>query len=399
MSSFSSAQAATDREQARQSDGKFGEQHFARATGIDLASGPHPTDQPETNPALEHVRPEPWYSSTYWHLDADDAARYADSISSAGARRLAQIGAEEYRVNQNGRFDTFLEPGDGGTYLLEADQDSVWLLLNAERNEQAERAEATGITISMAEIDATTGRTRELRWYCDVEGAGGAEQDSWHPMQAQQSDLPTDDLSIQGWSPRGVQDFSSMLTADGNLWEMRRQAADDYTQRHCDDPSSSVPASMGPHPTGEQSVSIQDTSGGRDPGMRKAAEELAAQGAIARAIPAGRKRIDMGFSVDRTVIHYYRTPSNGQEQHLAIEHLSEDPDPHVNAAAVLSEVAKDSTYADQSLDTYVADYGYDEDLELDQAIEEHQKIIDDTRRARAFFGDDTITALHDEAHR
>lgn len=403
MSSFISDQAATSREKARGADGKFGQQTYTRAGSIDLDDAtvdqaPHPAEQPETNPVLAHVHPESWYSSTYWHLDADDAARYAASIDSAGARRLAQIGAEDYRVNQYGRFDTFLEPGDGNTYLLEAQQDSVLLLLSAESSGQEAKAAVAGITIDSVEIDATTGRARELWWLCDVDSADGEAKNSLHPMRAPQGDLPTDDLSIQAWSPKGVQDLSDTLTADGNLWEMRRQAADDYTQRHCDDPSSGIAAPMEPHPTGEQPISMLDTSEGRDPRMRKAAEELAAHAVTARAVPAGRKRIDMGFSVDRTVVHYYRPTSGGQEQHLAIEHLTEDPDPHVNAAAVLSEVTRDSTYADQPLDSYVADYGYDEDLELDQAVEDHQKIIDDTRRARAFFGDDTIAALRDGAH-
>lgn len=196
MSSFDTAQAATNREQARRPDGKFGEQPYTRS-GIDLdtpTTGPHPAGEPETNPALAHLQPPPWCGTTRWCLDTDDAARYAESIDSNGARRLVQtcqVGAgpdrgDEFRADARGCFDAFLEPdgktlgpeGEGDTYLLEADGDTL-RLLNAERNQYGERAENAGVAVSEVDIDATTGTIRSMSVACDLQGAGVTHQADW----------------------------------------------------------------------------------------------------------------------------------------------------------------------------------------------------------------------------
>ena len=179
----------------------------------------HPADQPATNPALRDVPQDSRLRSmgvVKWTLDRQEAERYAESIGTAGAHRLAQLGADYFVVDKYGRFDAYVSSPDGD-YLLEGRKDSVDLLLGAEINDQGEKAEEAGVVVDVASIDAHTGEVTSVEWGRLEPG----RRPSFHRGRTYESSErgqgPFGDLRIGSWSQHGVQQLASDLTNDATL--------------------------------------------------------------------------------------------------------------------------------------------------------------------------------------
>ncbi|MCZ4326754.1 hypothetical protein [Brachybacterium paraconglomeratum] len=134
-------------------------------------------------------------------------------------------------------------------------------------------------------------------------------------------------------------------------------------------------------------------SGGRDLESalpRHVADHLAREGITAAATYEGTTRIEMGYAAERSTVRF-QDPSG--QRSLAIEHLYEVHPTSMTAAGVLADVLGRADSADGTLDDYVEEYGYDPEVDLEQAEEEYAKILDETRRAEEFLGQEAFNRL------
>ncbi|MEV0869327.1 hypothetical protein AB0I24_15470 [Brachybacterium paraconglomeratum] len=179
----------------------------------------HPADRPETNPALKDIPQDARLRSmgvVKWTLDRQEAERYAASIGTSGAHRLAQLDAEYFVVGKYGRFDAYVSSPDGD-YLLEAHRDSVDLLLSAEVNDHAEKAEDAGVVIDVASIDARSGEVTSVEWGREDPPVPSRSDRGRTYEASEKGQGPFGDLRIGSWSQRGVQQLAGDLTDDAIL--------------------------------------------------------------------------------------------------------------------------------------------------------------------------------------
>lgn len=179
----------------------------------------HPADQPETNPVLNDIPQDARFRSmsvVKWTLDRQEAERYAESIGTAGAHRLTQLDAEYFVVGKHGRFDAYVASPDGD-FLLEAHRDSVDLLLCAEINDHAEKAEEAGVVIDVVSIDAHTGDVTYVEWGREDPTDRSRSGSSRTYESSERGRGPFGDLRIDNWSQHGVQQLAGALTDDATL--------------------------------------------------------------------------------------------------------------------------------------------------------------------------------------
>lgn len=155
----------------------------------------------------------------------------------------------------------------------------------------------------------------------------------------------------------------------------------------------SAPAGDDPAMPAAGGVEELPLSGGRDLESalpRHVADHLAREGITAAATYEGTTRIEMGYAAERSTVRF-QDPSG--QRSLDIEHLYEVHPTSMTAAGVLADVLGRADSADGTMDDYVEEYGYDPEVDLEQAEEEYAKILDEARRAEEFLGQEAFNRL------